>query len=102
MSTTISSAPASTILLIGASRGIGYAMAAEFLNQGWNVIGTVRGNTRTKLHDLADEHQGRVEIETLDITESDQIVALHDRFSGCNFDILFVNAGTTNNEFHKK
>ena len=96
MSTTISSDPAGTILLVGASRGLGYAMAAEFLKQGWNVVGTVRGNTRTKLHDLADEYKGRVEIETLDITESDQIVALHDRLVGRNFDILFVNAGTTN------
>ena len=88
--------PTGTILLIGASRGLGYAMAAEFLKRGWNVVGTVRGNTRTELHDLADEHQGRVQIESLDITEPDQTVALHDRLVGRNFDILFVNAGTTN------
>ena len=96
MSTPISSNPVGTILLIGASRGIGYAMAAEFLNHRWNVVGTVRGNARTKLHDLADEHKGRVQIESLDITEPGQIVALHDRLAGRNFDILFVNAGTTN------
>ena len=96
MSTTISSNPAGTILLIGASRGIGYAMAAEFLKQGWNVVGTVRGSTRTRLHDLAEEHEGRVQIENLDITQPDQTLALHDRLAGRNFDILFVNAGTTN------
>ena len=45
MSTTISGDPTGTILLIGASRGLGYAMAAEFLKRGWNVVGTVRGNT---------------------------------------------------------
>ncbi|TIN59703.1 MAG: 3-oxoacyl-ACP reductase, partial [Mesorhizobium sp.] len=61
----IPSDPARTILLIGASRGLGHAMAAEFLKKGWNVVGTVRGGgTRTLLHDLADEHAGRVEIET--------------------------------------
>ncbi|MGD0103508.1 MAG: SDR family NAD(P)-dependent oxidoreductase [Rhodopila sp.] len=87
----------STILLIGASRGLGHAMAAEFLKKGWNVVGTVRaGGTRTMLHDLADEFDGRVEIETLDICESDQIAALRDRLSGRVFDMLFVNAGTTN------
>lgn len=48
------------------------------------------------LHDLADEFDGRVEIETLDICESDQIAALRDRLSGRVFDMLFVNAGTTN------
>ncbi len=87
-----------TILLIGASRGLGLAMAAEFLKKGWNVVGTVRGKTRTLLHDLADEFEGRVEIETLDICEPDQIAALREKLSGRIFDILFVNAGVTSNK----
>jgi len=88
-----------TILLIGASRGLGHAMAAEFLKRGWDVVGTVRGGkARTLLHDLADEHSGRVEIETLDIRERDQIAALRDRLSGRIFDMLFVNAGITNRD----
>ncbi|HET7412076.1 MAG TPA: SDR family NAD(P)-dependent oxidoreductase [Pararhizobium sp.] len=91
--------PRRTILLIGASRGLGHAMAAEFLKKGWNVVGTVRGGgTRTLLHDLADEYSGRVEIEILDITEPAQIAALRDRLSGRVFDMLFVNAGTTNRD----
>jgi NAD(P)-dependent dehydrogenase (short-subunit alcohol dehydrogenase family) len=89
--------PPNTILLIGASRGLGYAMAVEFLNKGWNVVGTVRTGGRTKLHDLADRHKGRVEIETLEIREPDQIAALRARLSGREFDILFVNTGVTNN-----
>jgi NAD(P)-dependent dehydrogenase (short-subunit alcohol dehydrogenase family) len=88
-----------TILLIGASRGLGHAMAAEFLKRGWNVVGTVRGKSaRTMLHDLADEFGDRVEIETLDITEPDQIASLRQRLVSRQFDMLFVNAGTTNNE----
>jgi len=87
---------AGTILLIGASRGLGLAMAAEFLKRGWNVVGTVQGSARTGLHDLADEHPGRVEIESLDVTAPDQITALHDRLSGRSFDILFHNAGIAN------
>jgi NAD(P)-dependent dehydrogenase (short-subunit alcohol dehydrogenase family) len=91
--------PAGTILLIGASRGLGHAMAAAFLTKGWKVVGTVRGGgARTKLHDLADEYDGRVEIEILDMREPDQLAALHDRLSGRVFDMLFVNAGVTNNE----
>jgi NAD(P)-dependent dehydrogenase (short-subunit alcohol dehydrogenase family) len=88
---------APTILLIGASRGLGHAMAAEFLRKGWNVVGTVRGGGRTRLHDLADAFAGRVEIEALDICAPDQLVALRDRLSGRTFDMLFVNAGVTNN-----
>jgi len=90
------SEPKGTILLIGASRGLGYAMAAEFIKQGWNVTGTVRGTKRTQLHDLAEAHKGRVEIEILDICEPDQLASLHGRLSGCVFDILFVNSGISN------
>jgi NAD(P)-dependent dehydrogenase (short-subunit alcohol dehydrogenase family) len=57
----------------------------------------VRGNDRTELHDLADDHKGRVEIERLDICERDQIAAPHEHLFGRKFDILFVNAGVTNN-----
>jgi NAD(P)-dependent dehydrogenase (short-subunit alcohol dehydrogenase family) len=86
-----------TILLIGASRGLGHAMAVEFLKKGWRVMGTVRADSgRTPLHALADEHRDKVEIETLDITRPDEIRALHERLSNRTFDILFVNAGTTN------
>ncbi len=85
---------ASTILLIAASRGLGLAMAEEFLKKGWNVIGTVRaGSGRTKLHDLADQFQERLKIETLDICEQSQVEALSQRLSGRVFDMLFVNAG---------
>jgi NAD(P)-dependent dehydrogenase (short-subunit alcohol dehydrogenase family) len=97
MTSTISHNTAGTILLIGASRGLGHAMAAEFLKKGWNVVGTVRGGgTRTLLHDLADEYRGRIEIESLDVTKPDEIAALRGRLSGRRFDILFVNAGTAN------
>ena len=86
-----------SLLLIGASRGLGYAMAEEFLKHGWNVVGTVRGSARTRLHDLAQASAGRIEIETVDITAADQVEALRARLEGRAFDMLFVNAGVTNN-----
>ena len=85
-----------TVLLIGASRGLGLAMAEEFVKRGWNVVATVRGGDRTKLHDLADQHAGRIEVETLDITKPPEIAALRDRLSGRTFPMLFSNAGTAN------
>lgn len=88
--------PAGTILIVGASRGLGHALATEFLKRGWTVIGTVRGVGRTLLHDLADVHSGRVVVEQLDVTEPKQIAALRDRLSGQAIDMLFVNAGTAN------
>jgi NAD(P)-dependent dehydrogenase (short-subunit alcohol dehydrogenase family) len=71
-------------------------MAAEFLKKGWNVVGTVQGGARTELHELAAEHPGRIEIESLDVTEPGQITALHDRLSSRSFDMLFHNAGIAN------
>jgi len=90
-----------TILIVGASRGLGHALAAEFLKKGWDVIGTVRGEARTLLHSLADEHPGRVEIERLDINEPEQIAALRGRLSGRTLDMLFVNAGTATPDVHQ-
>ena len=92
-------ASAATILIAGASRGLGQAMAAEFLKKGWRVIGTVRGGmARTPLHDLADRAEGRLEIELLDIDDDGQIAALRQRLEGRRLDILFVNAGVTTSD----
>ena len=85
-----------SVLLIGASRGIGFAMAEEFAMRGWTVIGTVRGSGRTDLHDLAEKRPGRVEVERVDTTDAMQLTALRDRLVSRRFDILFVNAGTAN------
>ncbi|MCW2935476.1 MAG: 3-oxoacyl-ACP reductase [Actinomycetia bacterium] len=41
-----------TALIIGASRGLGCALAAEYLARGWQVTATVRGTRRTELHQL--------------------------------------------------
>ena len=70
-----------TLLLIGASRGLGLAMAEEFLAHGWNVVGTVRGTARTGLHELAERRPGRIEIESLDINLQEQIGALRSRLA---------------------
>ncbi|WP_329253498.1 SDR family oxidoreductase [Actinoallomurus sp. NBC_01490] len=93
--------PAPTALIVAAGRGLGHAMAEEFLKKGWHVIGTVRpGTSRTKLHDLAETAGGRVEIETLDINEPAQIAALRDRLAGRTLEMLFVNAGVTTADEH--
>jgi NAD(P)-dependent dehydrogenase (short-subunit alcohol dehydrogenase family) len=89
-------APASRVLLIGASRGLGLALAREWAQGGRHVVATVRRPSRTPLHDLADDAAGRIEIETVDITEPEQIAALSDRLADRTFDLLFVNAGVTN------
>jgi NAD(P)-dependent dehydrogenase (short-subunit alcohol dehydrogenase family) len=88
-----------TILIVGASRGLGHALAAEFAGRGWDVIGTVRDPAKpSELHELADSAGGQVTVERLDVTDAEQVRELHDRLAGRALDILFVSAGITNNE----
>ena len=84
------------MLLIGASRGLGLALAQEWAEDGRDVTATVRGSGRTPLHDFADTCAGQIGIETVDITDPAQITALHTRLADRKFDLLFVNAGVTN------
>ncbi|GAB3393381.1 SDR family NAD(P)-dependent oxidoreductase [Amycolatopsis echigonensis] len=79
-------------LIIGASRGLGYALAAEFLRRGWQVTATER--TPSALHELAGSAEGRLTVETVDIAVPGQVSALRERLAGSAFDLLFVNAGT--------
>jgi NAD(P)-dependent dehydrogenase (short-subunit alcohol dehydrogenase family) len=83
-------------LIIGASRGLGYALAAEYLARGWQVTATVRGSGSTGLHNLAKSSDGRLNVETVDITVPDQVAELRGRLAQEAFDLLFINAGVTN------
>jgi len=83
-------------LLIGASRGLGYALVEEYLNRGWRVVATERG--RSKLHELAETAGERLEIEMVDINKPADVDALRERLAAKEFDLLFVNAGVKNDD----
>lgn len=87
-----------TVLLIGASRGLGYAIASEYIDRGSHVVATVRGPARTALHELQETAEGRLEIEHVDINEPEQVQALRHRLVSRTFDLLFVNAGVANRQ----
>ena len=82
-----------SVLVIGASRGLGLAIAKEYVDHGSQVVGTVRGQARTALHDLQETVGGLLEIEHVDITIPEQVQALRQRLASRTFDLLFVNAG---------
>jgi NAD(P)-dependent dehydrogenase (short-subunit alcohol dehydrogenase family) len=82
-----------TLLLIGASRGLGLGLAEEYLKRGWRVMATERSRSTSQLHTLLKGYDGRLDIETLDITYPDQLAALRARLASRQFDMLFVNAG---------
>jgi len=86
------------LLLIGASRGLGFALAEEYLKRGWHVVATERVGTKSRLHALLAASDGRLEIETVDIVYPDQVAALRARMASRKFDLLFVNAGVKNDD----
>jgi NAD(P)-dependent dehydrogenase (short-subunit alcohol dehydrogenase family) len=90
--------PEKNLLLFGASRGLGLAIAQEYLKRGWHVTATVRGEARTALHDLVGKADGRLAIEIADIADPVQVKNLRGRLGSDRFDLLFVNAGVKNDD----
>ena len=74
-----------TALIVGASRGLGRALAEEHLRRGWQVIATVRDPAALAATDA-------LRIETLDTTDWAGVDALKERLAGAALDLLFVNA----------
>lgn len=90
--------PKKRLLLVGASRGLGLALAGEYLRLGWQVVATARQASGTALHALGDTAVGRLEIETVDIVDAASVAALRARLASQRFDLLFVNAGVKNDD----
>jgi NAD(P)-dependent dehydrogenase (short-subunit alcohol dehydrogenase family) len=93
---TLHETPRKRLLLIGASRGLGLAIAEEYLGLGWYVVATARKSAGTALHALAEKADGRLAVEIVDITDPSQVAGLHERLAAERFDLLFVNAGVAN------
>ena len=90
--------PQKTVLLIGASRGLGFAMAEEYLKRGWRVIATARTTSTDKLRRLSAASQGALEVETVDVNVPEQVAALRTRLEERRIDVLFVNSGVKNDD----
>lgn len=85
-----------SILLIGASRGLGLGMAEEFAKRGWQVVATARHGRSAAIRALAEGNPDQVEIEAVDIADPTEIAALRGRLTSRVFDMVFINAGTAN------
>ncbi|CAI0815247.1 SDR family NAD(P)-dependent oxidoreductase [Serratia quinivorans] len=95
--TTHPSSP-KTVLLVGASRGLGFAMVEELLKRGDKVVATGRESSKDALYRLAEIYPDRLEVETADITVPEQVNGLYERLVDRRFDLLFINAGVKNDD----
>lgn len=75
----------STVLITGATRGLGRAMAQQYAAAGWRVIACGRGGTPTA--------EDGIMPETLDVADPASIVDLARRLNGVDIDVLINNAG---------
>ncbi len=81
-----------TVLIAGASRGIGLALAEQFLEKGYDVIATYRGAAvPANLEKLASS--GRLSCLSLNVTDGQSIATLVAKLDGRVLDILINNAG---------
>jgi len=77
-----------TVLITGANRGIGLALARHFGEAGFTVIGTARDPI-----DAAELKATGARVEQLDVTDQASVDAMAQRLSSTPIDILINNAG---------
>ncbi len=89
-------AVAATVMITGANSGIGLEFAKQYAEKGWTVIVTHRRAEPPKtLTDLAAKFN-KVRIESLDVTNIDQVTALAAKLADVPIDVLINNAGVYN------
>lgn len=79
-----------TVLITGASRGLGLEFARQYAGEGWRVIATCRNPESTQ--ELRNIGPG-VEVHKLDVTNRTAIALLADALRSEALDVLIANAG---------
>lgn len=84
-----------TVLVTGSNRGLGLEFVRQYAAAGWDVIACARRPERAAdLAALALAHEGRVQVEALDVTDHASIDAAARRLEGRAIDVLLCSAGT--------
>ncbi len=85
---------ASTILITGANRGIGFELTRQYAEAGWRVIACCREPDKAQaLDSVSNDYGEQVSIHGLDVTNSEHIKALVTSIGDRPIDILLNNAG---------
>ncbi len=84
-----------TVLVTGASRGLGLELVRQYGADGWDVLACARDPRKaTDLQKLAAQSEGRVAVYPLDVTDFTAIDTLAGQLADRAIDVLISNAGT--------
>lgn len=84
-----------TILITGASRGLGLAFVEAYAARGWRIIAAIRGEATGRLAEIVADETLNVEAVPLDLADFSTIDALGQRLRGVPIDFLISNAALT-------
>jgi len=88
---------AATVMITGSNSGIGLEFAKQYAAKGWTVITTHRRSEIPKtLADLKASYGDKIRIETLDVTNLDQVISVQEKLKDVPVDVLLNNAGVYN------
>jgi NAD(P)-dependent dehydrogenase (short-subunit alcohol dehydrogenase family) len=82
-----------TVLITGANRGIGYALAEQYAARGWTVIATARDPRGADALQALARANDKVQVEKLDVTSDRSVRRLAKKLRGWPIDVLINNAG---------
>lgn len=80
------------VLLVGATKGLGLALAQTYLNEGWSITATTM-EPSAGLDRLSAAHGDRLSVRHLDITDSAAVAALRGSLADQRLDVVHIVAG---------
>jgi NAD(P)-dependent dehydrogenase (short-subunit alcohol dehydrogenase family) len=81
---------AKTVLVAGASRGIGLEFAVQYAADGWNVVAGCRNPAQAR-----SWLPPSVDLQPLDVTERASVEALAEHLAETGLDLVIINAGVS-------
>ena len=89
-------AAAQTVLITGANSGIGLELTKQYAAKGWHVIATHRRSSVPETLAEVTAQFDNVRVETMDVTNIEQVRALAERLADVPIDVLINDAGVYN------